>query len=455
MVVNKLYPLNLDDLLTIEMNIYEALISQLDHLVQKANRVYIGYSGGIDSHVLLHACTQLPELKKKIVAVYVHHGLQSQASAWAIHCAEIAHSLNVALEIKYVNAQPMRGQSPEEAARNARYNAFKSLIQQDDLLLTGQHQEDQLETVLLQLFRGSGLRGLSGMPQLLAFGQGWLVRPLLSVSKKVIIDYAQQQALQFIEDPSNQSIVFDRNFLRLHIIPLLKQRWQSVDKTVARAAKHCAQADEILSTLVKQRFKTVYDATDCSINIMSLQAQGPTWQPYIIREWFAHLGLKMPSENTVQRILSEIIHSAQDRLPIMQAQGLSIRRYRLKLYVLRHEEKTFIPCSWTQGHVEIRLSNQKILKAVLSDQGGLAKKHWDTAAIMIKMRQGGEVLELPNRQGHHTLKKLFQEAGIPPWIRQTIPLIYLNDELAAVGDLWMNKKFYTADQGIRIQFENA
>ena len=455
MVVNKLNPFNSDDLLTIEMNICEALASQLDHLVQKANRVYIGYSGGIDSHVLLHACTQLPELKEKIVAVYVHHGLQSLASAWSTHCAQIAHCLNVDFEVKYVNAQAMRGQSPEEAARNARYRAFETLIQQDDLLLTGQHQEDQLETVLLQLFRGSGLRGLSGMPQQFAFGQGWLVRPLLNVRKQSIIDYAQQQALQFIEDPSNQSIVFDRNFLRLHIIPLIKKRWQSVDKTVARAAKHCAQADEILSALAKQRFKTIYDVTDCSINIASLKTQDPTWQSYIVREWFAHLGLKMPSENTIRQILTDMIHSAQDRLPIMQEQGVSIRRYRSKLYLLRHEEKIFIPCSWTQGHVEIRLSNQKILKAVLSKKGGLAKMHWDTAAITIKMRQGGEVLELPNRQGHHTLKKLFQEAGIPPWIRKTLPLIYLNNELAAVGDLWINKKFYTADQGIRIQIENA
>ena len=156
-------------------------------------------------------------------------------------------SLGVDFILLRVNAVASQGESPEEAARNARYTALKSLIGINDVLLVAQHRDDQLETVLLQLFRGSGLRGLSAMPEIMAFGQGLMLRPLLNVSKLAIDDYARAHALIWVDDPSNLSNEYDRNFLRNAVLPLLKQRWPACDKTVARSARHCADAQVVIS----------------------------------------------------------------------------------------------------------------------------------------------------------------------------------------------------------------
>ena len=209
---------------------------------KQPRHVYVAYSGGVDSHVLLHFCASIKLLKDKITAVYVHHGLQAEAESWAKHCEKTAEGLGVDFLVLRVNAYAKSGESPEEAARNARYAALKSLMDADDMLLLAQHREDQLETVLLQLFRGSGLRGLSGMPERMAFGQGVMLRPLLNIPKQAINDYAQAHQLSWVEDPSNQSNDYDRNFLRNAVVPLLKQRWPAIDKTVSRSAKHCADA---------------------------------------------------------------------------------------------------------------------------------------------------------------------------------------------------------------------
>jgi len=413
------------------------------------NRIYIGYSGGVDSHVLLHACAAIPEFKKKITAVYIHHGLQKEADDWAIHCQQISEILGVDFLIKHVDAVATQGESPEEAARNVRYNAFEQLIAANDALLIAQHREDQLETVLLQLFRGSGLKGLAGMPEKMQFGNGWLLRPLLNISKEMINDYATQNQLQWIEDPSNQSSVYDRNFLRQEIIPHLKQRWSSLDKTVARAAKHCAEAQILQHKIVKTEFETVFNTDDETINISKLLTYSLIEQRLILRQWFENLDLKMPSQDFVQRILDDVIAARTDSSPMLAGQSVTIRRYRTKLYAMTHALTGFETCYWMPENTTLTLSNQQTLTVVLSDCG-ISREFWHNAKITVRMRQGGEKIALPNRAGHHDLKKLFQEVGIPPWQREIIPLIYLNDKLAAVGNLWMASEFYVTQNGVII-----
>ena len=413
------------------------------------NRIYIGYSGGVDSHVLLHASAAIPELKKKITAVYIHHGLQKEADDWAIHCQQISEILDVDFLIKHVDAVATHGESPEEAARNARYHAFEGLIEVNDVLLISQHREDQLETVLLQLFRGSGLKGLAGMPEKIAFGKGWLLRPLLNVGKDAINNYATQNQLQWIEDPSNQSSVYDRNFLRQEIIPHLKQRWSSLDKTVARAAKHCAEAQILQQKMIKTAFETVFNTDDKTITIPELLIYSSIEQCLILRHWFEILALRMPSQNFVQRILDDVMTARIDSSPILAGQGVTIRRYRTKLYAMTHALTDFETCYWQQGKTTLPLSNQQILTVVPSECG-ISRALWNDAKIMVRMRQGGEKIALPNRTGHHDLKKLFQEANIPPWQRDVMPLIYLNDELAAVGNLWIANKFYVTKNAVII-----
>ena len=406
-------------------------------------RVYIGYSGGVDSHVLLHLCTSITRLKDKITAVYVHHGLQAEAESWARHCKKTTESLGIDFILLRVNADARQGESPEEAARNARYNAFRSLIGVDDVLLIAQHREDQLETVLLQLFRGSGLRGLSAMPEIMAFGHGVMLRPFLNVSKLAIDDYAQAHALNWVDDPSNLSNDYDRNFLRNAVLPLLKQRWPACDKTVARSARHCADAQVVISAVAEELFLQVFNIADKTLCISQLKSYEITQQQLVIRTWFQVLNLKMPAQAFVERLQSEVLLAREDSDPVLSGQGYCVRRYRDKLYCLKKVSTEIVRDSvWPTGQASIRVSDHQILFCVVSSVG-ICREQWQSAAIVVKARHGGEKIRLPGRQGHHALKKLFQEAGIPPWEREAIPLVYLDGKLAAVGDLWISADFYS------------
>lgn len=409
----------------------------------KLAHIYIGYSGGVDSHVLLHLCASITRLKDNITAVYVHHGLQTEANFWARHCEKTASSLGVGFALLRVNAFPSQGESPEEAARNARYTALKSLIGANDVLLVAQHRDDQLETFLLQLFRGSGLRGLSAMPEIMAFGQGLMLRPLLAISKRAIDDYAQAHALSWVDDTSNQSNEYDRNFLRNLVLPLLKQRWPACDKTVARSAKHCADAQAVISEFTEELFDPIFNKTDKTLCISQLKLYKMTQQQLVIREWFQALKLKMPAQAFVERLQSEVISARKDSGPVLSGQGYSVRRYRNKLYYLKQAAPEMVRYSvWPPGQASIGVSVHQTMSCVPS-LFGISREQWQNATVVVKPRSGGEKICLPGRKGHHALKNLFQEAGIPPWKREEIPLVYLDDQLAAVGDLWISAEFYT------------
>ena len=409
---------------------------------KQPRHVYIAYSGGVDSHVLLHLCALIKPLKDKITAVYVHHGLQAEAESWAKHCEKTAGGLGLNFLVLRVNAFAMSGESPEEAARNARYTALKSLMGCDDILLLAQHREDQLETVLLQLFRGSGLRGLSGMPESMAFGQGVMLRPLLNVSKQAINGYAQSHQLSWVEDPSNQSNDYDRNFLRNVVVPLLKQRWPAIDKTVARSAKHCADAEVLVSEVADELFSTVFNEADKTLRIDRLLEHHGHQQQLVIRHWFQSLGLKMPAQAFVGRILGQVVAASENSNPVLSGQGYCVRRYRDKLYCVKQaaqeSRQDFV---WPAGQSSIKIANDQVLSCVPSS-AGILREQWQSAKVEVRFRRGGEKISLPGRTGHHSLKNLFQEAGIPPWEREGVPLIYLNDTLAAVGDKWISAVFY-------------
>jgi len=405
--------------------------------------IYIGYSGGVDSHVLLHLCASITRLKGKMTAVYVHHGLQVEAESWARHCKKSAESLGVDFIVLRVNAVASQGESPEEAARNARYTALKSLIGDNDVLLVAQHRDDQLETVLLQLFRGSGLRGLSAMPESMAFGWGLMLRPLLNVSKSAIDDYAQAHALSWVDDPSNLSNDYDRNFLRNAVLHLLKQRWPACDKTVARSARHCVDAQVVISEHAEELFLQVFNAADKTLCISQLKSYKVIQQALVIRQWFQALQFKMPSQAFVERLQTEVILAREDSEPELSGQGYCVRRYRNKLYCLKSVAPEIVRDSvWSAEETSLRVSDHQTLSCVPSSVG-ICREQWQKATIVVKARRGGEKIRLPGRKGHHALKKLFQEAGIPPWERETIPLVYLDDKLAAVGDLWINADFYS------------
>ncbi|MFZ2312178.1 MAG: tRNA lysidine(34) synthetase TilS [Methylobacter sp.] len=426
---------------------------------KQPRHVYVAYSGGVDSHVLLHLCASIKLLKDKITAVYVHHGLQAEAESWAKHCEKTAEGLGVDFLVLRVNAFAKSGESPEEAARNARYTALKSLMDSDDMLLLAQHREDQIETVLLQLFRGSGLRGLSGMPESMAFGQAVMLRPLLNVSKQTINDYARSHQLSWVEDPSNQCNDYDRNFLRNAVVPLLKQRWPAIDKTVSRSAKHCADAEVLVSEVADELFGSVFNEADKTLCIARLLEHHSHQQQLVIRHWFQRLGLKMPAQAFVGRILGQVVAASENSNPVLSGQGYDIRRYRDKLYCVTNLSGTNLHLPegrqaaqeclqdfvWPAGQSSIIIGNDETLSCVPSS-AGILREQWQNAKVEVRFRRGGEKICLPGRTGHHSLKNLFQEAGIPPWERKRVPLIYLNDTLAAVGDKWISAAFYREKQ---------
>ncbi|MBE0468585.1 MAG: tRNA lysidine(34) synthetase TilS [Methyloprofundus sp.] len=411
--------------------------------VYAQTHLIVGYSGGIDSHVLLHLLASIPEFKNNITAVYVHHGLQACADNWAVHCQSCAEMLGVKFKVLKVNARAVAGESPEEAARNARYQAFKAILKENDVLLFAQHRNDQLETVLLQLFRGAGLKGLSGMPTETAFAAGVLLRPLLAVSQEDITQYALQHQLQWIEDPSNQDTQFDRNFLRHQVMPLLAQRWPSLDKTVARVAGHCAEAQTILSVSAKEQMLMLYDQQQRCLLISGLLEHDTLMQQWIVRAWLDYLGARMPSVKVMQAIFRDILAARQAANPIVWHDGYAIQRYRDGLYFVAAQAAFDVSqvFSWADTAQPLPLNNNGLLLASIAQQG-IARKLWQQGSVQIKYRQGGEKIVLPNRSGRHSLKKLYQEAGIAPWLRERMPVIYIDSQLAAIADLWVSKDFY-------------
>ncbi len=416
-------------------------------LPAETGKVYIAYSGGVDSHALLHLIGSMEQLKSKTTAVYINHGLQQEAEQWALHCEEVSLDLGVKFQCINVNAQKAIGKSLEEIAREARYTAFKTLLDKHDILLLAQHREDQMETVLLQLFRGAGVKGLSGMPLSAVFGTGKMLRPFLDVSKNEIICYAEENKLQWIEDPSNKSDIFDRNFLRNQIIPQLKDRWPALDKTIARSARHCAKSEFISQELAKQLLNRVFIESDQTLDISQLLNLDIDQQQLVIRQWFQVMKLRMPSEKKLEKILSEVVQSKTSANPEIREQGYYVKRYRNKLYCLNQAiiGRVMENKAWLGEARRIDLNNGFSLTREDSLEG-IPKTLWHKSEISIKFREGSEKIKLPGRNGHHSLKKLFQEKSIPPWERVQMPLIYLNDQLVAISHLWISADFYSEDK---------
>ena len=413
-------------------------------LPPKTEKIFIAYSGGVDSHVLLHLSALTEELKSKITAIYINHGLQAETDEWAEHCQTVAEDLGVKFKCLNVNVQKTAGKSLEELAREARYQAFKTLLGGHDVVLLAQHREDQMETVLLQLFRGAGVQGLSGMPVAISFGQGFMCRPFLDIAKQEIDNYAAGSKLSWVEDPSNKSDDFDRNFLRNQIVPQLKQKWPALDKTIARSARHCANAHRLSESLAKELFTQIVDNADQTLNIVQLLELDANRQYLVIRQWFKDNQLRMPAEKIMQGIVNEVIKAKESGNPEIRGQGYCIKRYRNKLFCLKSSDIDKESCEqhWTENTKQLELNDGS--KLIISESAeGIQEAVWKKAKVTVKFRQGTEKIRLPGRVGSHTLKKLYQEKSIPPWQRSNIPLIYLDGNLVAVADLWVSADYFS------------
>ncbi len=413
-----------------------------------AETLWVAYSGGCDSHVLLHALVSLrSEISPQIKAVHINHGLSPFANEWEEHCQQICEKLAVPYIAMSVDARE-KNKSPEEAARNARYAEWKKMLNKNEVLLLAHHQDDQAETVLIQLLRGSGVKGLAAMPLKQDFSQGLLCRPMLNFIREEIQSYAVEHDLNWIDDPSNFDTDFDRNFLRHEVVPLLETRWPALKKTLSRTASHQADANQLLTELAFQDWHHVHESNQ--VKITALVKLSEKRQRNVLRYWIANIcELTLPDTIHLQRIIDEVLTAADDATPEVIWRGGEVRRFQGLLYA---QEKQVVPDSdthllWSDLSRPLEIIKGGLalsVKAVVGE--GLSQEKLKNCEITVRFRQGGETCRPAGRGNTQQLKKLFQEWQVPPWKRAGIPLIYVDGQLAEVVGFCRSEE-YVAHEG--------
>ena len=420
-------------------------------------RIWVAFSGGVDSHVLLDVLKEIsPQLEQlrhvEIKAVHVDHGLNEKSKHWAAHCQQICAGYNISLEILQVDAKHQKGESPEDAARKVRYSALAGVIEKNDYIVTAHHQDDQAETVLIQLARGSGPAGLASMPKMTCFHRGWLARPLLDFSRDQLMNYAKNANLQWIEDPSNANDDYDRNFIRHNVLPTLKSRWPKIVTTISRTARYNAEVSQLLTQLAQIDIK---DAQGPQINTLSVSALlnfDVKRRNNIIRTWIKNLGLPLPQAVHIDHINHDVLGAKHDAKPKVNWSGCIISRYRDLIYAMKplapHDCNQIYP--W---NLQESISIAGIGTLSVSNTSGFGLKKCDYDNAYIRFRRGGEYCKPVGRAHTHELKKLFQEFNIPFWMRERVPLIYINDTLAGIVGYCYCQGFEAAEneKGIEIK----
>lgn len=397
----------------------------------------IGFSGGLDSHVLLHLCavlrSQYPHLRFR--ALHVDHGLQAVSAEWPEHCRSVCQELDIPFVSVSLALQPEKGESIEAVARDARYAIFRQHLQTGEILLTAHHQDDQAETLLLHLLRGSGVDGLAAMPEIRPFGAGCLGRPLLPCSRQQLQAYADQWQLACLHDPSNTDTRFDRNFLRQQALPLLKQRWKSINRTLARAARLQGESREMLSQFLLGKLAEVRGKQAGTLSVASLLPLALPMQKGLLREWLREQGFVCPDEKRLLQVVNEVLHARPDAAPVVHWHGCEIHRYRDELYAMAplsgHDPAQRLV--WCNIHEPLFLPSlgQSVQPEWLAGWHSWLEKY--PQEITVRFRQGGESMLIPYRGGGHSVKHLLQEAGIPPWQRGRLPLVYIGERLVAIA----------------------
>lgn len=423
-------------------------------LTQGIAKTYsIAYSGGLDSHVLLHVCAELRKhYAIALKAVYINHGLSPNAAAWAAHCETVCRDLNIEYRSVNITIIAKPGDSPEAIARDGRYKAFVDCVNEDDVLLTAHHQDDQAETVLLQLMRGAGPKGLAAMPAIKPFAKGFHGRPFLNVSRKTLESYANHYGLQWIEDESNRNVNFSRNYVRHDIIPLLKKRWPSVTSALSRVAAHCAETQALMDVMMDDHLKSVLSGKGLAITRL-LTLSSPL-QRQVLRRWFSTLHFPIPSSAKMQQIQQTLLQAAHDKLPHITWGDVELRRYQDVLYAMKrlpmHDDTKNYGWDFSES---LTLPNVGHLHAELTAGQGLRK---NIKQVVVRFRQGGEYCRLPGRAFHHELKKLFQEWGVPPWERARVPLLFVENKLIAVVGYHLDEDYAAkeGEQGWRVSLSS-
>lgn len=397
----------------------------------------VAFSGGVDSTALLVALAQLGEktLTAPVRAAHVNHGLDPSAENWAQQCVQTAAAWGIHCLDLRVDLDDSAGKGVEAAAREARYEALGRALFPGEVLLTAHHLNDQAETVFLQLIRGAGVAGLAAMPALQQFGGGWHLRPMLEFAREDIEAFAREQGLRWIEDSSNFDARYDRSYLRHEILPRLRTRWPALDRTVARAARHCAQATSILDYCGQIALADSVGAD--SLSIEHLQALDTARRLNLLRYWIKSRALPLPATIQLEEAERHLLTARQDAEPLVAWPGAELRRFRDRIYAM----KPLTAASPRSGlwHPGERLKLGEglgSLRAVEAVGAGIRADLMEKP-IEVRFRIGGERLKPAGSVHTRPLKKLFHEQGVLPWMRDKIPLLFKDRDLVAVGDIWI------------------
>ena len=428
-------------------------LTGLAELAGQPSRLVVGFSGGLDSTVLLHALAGDPgEKAPPVLAVYVDHGLHGDSEKWGKHCRSVAQQLGVEFRSLEVSVDEDSGQGFEGAARVARYDALRDVVRNGDWLLSAHHKDDQAETLLLNLLRGSGPAGLAGIGEVQPFSDAWLVRPLLSYSRNELAEYATLHDLAWIDDPSNEDRSYDRNYLRHEVLPKLEQRWPEASSRLRQSALLAGEAAILLDQLADADLQSIAERPD-RLSLTGLRALSSARQRNLLRYVVRELGLPAPPSGQLMSIVTDLIPARDDAQPVVQWTGAEIRRYRDWVYVLPAMAGSMgsTPLPITGDALELGHGMGE-LRLETGAGTGLGK-NVVAAGLEVRFRQGGEEIKLLKQSHTKKLKKLLQEEGVVPWMRERLPLLYSNGELVAVADLWIASAA-ASEPGTAVRWKN-
>ncbi|WP_410682255.1 tRNA lysidine(34) synthetase TilS [Citrobacter braakii] len=406
--------------------------------------ILVAFSGGLDSTVLLHQLVlwraQNPEVALR--AIHIHHGLSPQADSWVQHCESVCAQWQVPLVVERVHLVD-DGLGIEAQARRARYQAFAQTLLPGEVLMTAQHLDDQCETFLLALKRGSGPAGLSAMGESSPFAGTQLIRPLLAQTREALEAWARQHELCWIEDESNQDDAYDRNFLRLRVTPLLQQRWPHFAQAAARSAALCAEQESLLDELLAN------DLADCvtaqgTLLLAPLMMMSGVRRAALLRRWLAGVNAPMPSRDGLERIWQEVALAREDASPCFRLGEYEVRRYQSQLWWVKSvdgQSETVI--SWSCRETPLTLPAG--LGSVQLISAGELRMPQAGEAVSIRFKAPG-VLHIVGRNGGRKLKKIWQEQGIPPWRRDTTPLLFYGETLIAAAGVFVTREGAAVDE---------
>lgn len=411
-------------------------------------RYVVAYSGGLDSTVLLHLLAATAGVPVK--ALHVDHRLHAESGAWASFCESAAAALGVEFASVVVTPDLGSGKGLEAAAREARYGALEAELTPGDWLLSAHHLDDQAETLLLNLLRGSGPDGLAAMPGARPIGRNWLLRPLLDVPRSALERYARERSLSWIEDPSNRASEQDRNYLRHRVLPVIRERWPDALTRFEQSVLRSAEASGLLRELAESDLDELGEAR--RITLAGLRALSGARQRNLIRTAVRKLGLPLPPATALEAIERDLIAARADAKPLVAWPGAEARRSADALHLMRPlppAPTAELPIA--AGTVELPAGLGRLR---LGDDAasGLSPSLLAAGEACVRWRQGGE--RLRRRGQSRSLKKLLNEARVLPWMRDRVPLIYAGGRLVAVADLFLADEA-CASPGLSVHWDDA